>query len=70
MIALSLLSLLLASAALATPWRRDSFRGKCTDSESNFTIPTGLDPLKSSPSLVLVGVGIQNYTCSASKNFT
>jgi hypothetical protein len=72
MIALSLLSLLLVPAALARPWRRDagsSFQGLCHDSQSDFSIPSGLDPLKGPPNLVLVGVGIQNYTCNANGTF-
>ena len=70
MIALSLLPLLLAPAALATPWRRGGFQGACSGPQSDFNIPSGLDPLTTSPSLVLVGVGVQNYTCNANSTFT
>jgi hypothetical protein len=70
MVALSLLSLLLAPAALATPWRRASgFQGGCSDPPSAFSIPSTFDALKTPPSLVLVGYGVQNYTCNANGTF-
>jgi hypothetical protein len=69
MIALSLLSLLLAPAVLAVPWRRGGFQGLCQDSQSDFSIPSGLDPLAGPPNLVLLGVGVQNYTCNANGTF-
>ncbi|KAF8496853.1 hypothetical protein F5888DRAFT_1703111 [Russula emetica] len=71
MVALSLLSLLLPTAALATPWRRDGFQGPCTVPASAFgSLPSPLDPLQSPPSLVLVGYGVQNYTCNANGTYT
>jgi hypothetical protein len=64
MVALSLLSLLLAPAVLASPWRRDGeFRGTCVDPPSAFNIPQSFDALSSSPNLALLGVGVQNYKC-------
>ena len=72
MIAPSLLSLLLAPVALAGPWRRDAgstFKGQCVDNPTDFQIPSGLDPITKSPNLVLVGVGVQNYTCNANGTF-
>ncbi len=69
MLALSLLSLLLASAALAASWRRDSFQGACSVPASAFSIPSNFDALTSSPNLVLMGFGIQNYTCNANGTF-
>jgi hypothetical protein len=69
MIALSLISLLLAPAALAVPWRRSGFQGPCQVSQNDFSIPEGLDALTTAPSLVLLGVGVQNYTCNANGTF-
>ena len=69
MITLSLLSLLLAPAAFATPSRRDGFNGACTVSQSDFSIPQGLDALPGPPELTMVGVGVQNYTCNATGSF-
>jgi hypothetical protein len=66
MIALSLLSLLLAATALAAPARRDStFHGACNVPASAVTLPSSFDPMPSSPNLVLLGVGVQNYTCNS-----
>jgi hypothetical protein len=70
MVALSLLSLLLATAALAAPSRRDgTFHGACNVPASAVTLPSSLDPLLSPPNLVLLGVGVQNYTCNSSGTF-
>ncbi|KAF8497839.1 hypothetical protein F5888DRAFT_259250 [Russula emetica] len=69
MVALSLLSLLLPTAALAAPWRRDSFQGRCSVPASAFKIPSNFDALATSPNLVLMGFGIQNYTCNANGTF-
>jgi hypothetical protein len=69
MVALSLLSLLLAPVALAAPSRRDGFQGACSVPASAFTIPSNFDALTSPPNLVLMGFGIQNYTCNAGGTF-
>jgi hypothetical protein len=73
MIALSLLSLILATTALAAPSapsRRDStFHGACPVPASAVVLPSGLDPLPSAPTLVLLGVGVQNYTCNSNGTF-
>jgi len=73
MVALSLLSLLLAPAALAAPWRRDggnsTFQGACSVPASAFSLPSNFDALATSPNLVLMGFGIQNYTCNANGTF-
>jgi len=70
MIALSLLSLLLATAALAAPSRRGStFHSACNVPASAVTLPSSLDPLPSPPNLVLLGVGVQNYTCNSNGTF-
>jgi hypothetical protein len=71
MVALSLISLLLATTALAAPARRDNntFHGACSVPASAVTLPSALDPLPSPPSLVLLGVGVQNYTCNSSGVF-
>jgi hypothetical protein len=69
MFTLSLLSLLLAPAALATPWRRDGFQGACSVPQSAFNLPSNFDALSVPPSLVLVGFGLQNYTCNANGTF-
>ena len=64
MVALSLLSLLLAPAVLASPWRRDGeFQGLCADPPSAFNIPKSFDALSSTPNLALLGVGVKNYKC-------
>jgi hypothetical protein len=70
MIALSLLSLLLATTALAAPTRRDSiFRGDCNVPASAVALPSSLDPLPSAPNLFYLGVGVQNYTCNSHGTF-
>ena len=69
MLALSLLSLLLAPAALAAPWRRDSFHGGCDVPRSAFSLPSNFDTLQSDPSFVLLGIGFQNYTCNANGTY-
>ncbi|KAF8502746.1 hypothetical protein F5888DRAFT_1800292 [Russula emetica] len=72
MIALSLLPLLLlATTAVAAPTRRDStIRGDhCNVPASAVTLPSSLDPLPSPPNLFLLGVGVQNYTCSSNGTF-
>jgi hypothetical protein len=71
MVALSLLSLLLAPVALASPWRRDgAFKGGCTVPQSTFSLPSNFDNLEQPPNLVLLGVGIQNYTCGQDGTYT
>lgn len=71
MVALSLISLLLAPAVLAVPaWRRDGgFQGQCTVPTSALNIPAAFDQLTSPPNFVLMGFGIQNYTCNANGSF-
>ena len=70
MVTLFLLSLLLATTALAMPSRRDdTFHGTCNVPASAVTLPPPLDPLPSSPNLVLLGVGVQNYTCMSNGTF-
>ncbi|KAI0280950.1 hypothetical protein BGY98DRAFT_283929 [Russula aff. rugulosa BPL654] len=70
MIALSLLPLLLAAAAVAAPARRDgTFRGDCNVPASVVTLPSSLDPLWSPPTITLLGVGVQNYTCNSDGTF-
>ena len=65
MVALSLLSLLLAPAVLAAPWRRDGFQGQCSVPASALDIPPSFQQLSGPPNFVLMGYGIQNYTCNA-----
>jgi hypothetical protein len=67
MVALSLLSLLLATTAFAAPSNNDDFHGACTVPASAFTLPTGLPPITSAPRFTAVGAGLQNYTCIAGK---
>lgn len=69
MFTLSLLSLLLAPAALATPWRRGGFQGACSVPQSAFSLPSNFDALTGPPNLALVGFGVQNYTCSTNGTF-
>jgi hypothetical protein len=70
MIALSLLSLLLATAALAAPSRRsDPFHGACNVPAWAMTLPSSFDPLPYSPKFVHMGVGVQNYTCNSNGTF-
>jgi len=72
MLALSLLSLLLAPAALAAQWRRDSFQGACSvDLQSSIlqNLPLPLDPVPNVPNAVLMGLGVQNYTCNTAGVF-
>ena len=66
MIALSLLSLLLAATALAAPARRDNtFHGACNVPPSAVTLASSFSPVSSSPNYALMGVGVQNYTCNS-----
>lgn len=66
MIVLSLLPLFLAAAALAVPSRRGgSSKSNCKVPVSAVTLPSSLDPLPSAPNHVLLGVGVQNYTCNS-----
>jgi hypothetical protein len=70
MIALFLLSLLLATAALAAPTRRnETFHDTCNVPSSAVALHSSFDPLPSSPSLVLLGVGVQNYSCNSNGTF-
>ena len=70
MIALSLLSLLLATTALAAPTRRDdTFHGACSVPASAVAIPSQLNPPQLPPNLVQVGVGVQNYTCNSNGTY-
>lgn len=70
MIALSLLSLLLATTGLAAPTRRDDvFHGACHVPASAVTLPSTFDPIPSPPNLVLLGVGVQNYTCNSNGTY-
>jgi hypothetical protein len=70
MIALSILPLLLATAAVAAPSRRHgTFRGDCDVPASAVALPSSLDPLPSPPNLFLLGVGVQNYTCNSNGTF-
>jgi hypothetical protein len=68
MVSLSLLLLLLAPVALASPsrcrGRGEIFHGTCVDPEAAFKLPPTFDPLSTPPSFVLMGFGIQNYTCN------
>ena len=73
MVALSLLPLLLATMTLAAPSQtpqKRGFEGKCPVPASAFTLPTVLAPIQSAPIFTTVGVGKQNYTCSAAGNYT
>ena len=66
MVALSLLSLLLATAALAMPTPRDNtIHGAGNVPASTVTLPQSFTPMSSSPNIVLVGIGSQNYTCNS-----
>ena len=69
MVALSLLSLLLAPAVLAAPWRRDGFQGQCSVPASALDIPPSFQQLSGPPNFVLMGYGIQNYTCNANGTY-
>ena len=70
MVALFFLSLLLATMSLAVPSRRDdTFHGTCYVPASAVPLPQPLDPLPSPPNLVLLGVGVQNYTCISNGTF-
>ena len=72
MIALSLLPLLLATAAVAAPGRRHddgTIQGECKVPASVVAVPPPLDPLPSPPNLFLLGVGVQNYTCNSTGSY-
>jgi len=71
MVALFLLSLLLATTALAAPsQKRDDFHGACTVPASAFDLPWPLPPIQSPPLYTAVGFGVQNYTCTSSGNYS
>jgi len=74
MVALSLLSLLLATVtttlAAPPPQRRGTFHGACTVPASAFSLPSSLSPIQSPPSFTTVAFGVQNYTCTSSGNFS
>jgi hypothetical protein len=70
MIALSLLPLLLATAAVAAPSRRDyTFRGDCNVPAEVVALPPQLDALPYPPNYYLLGVGVQNYTCNSNGTY-
>jgi hypothetical protein len=70
MIALFLLSPLLATAALALPTSRDyTIHGACDVPASAVTLPQSFTPMPSSPKMVLLGVGSQNYTCNSNGTY-
>ncbi|KAN0123063.1 hypothetical protein V8E52_003016 [Russula decolorans] len=70
MVALFLLSLLLATAALASPMRRDyTTYGASNVPASAATLPQSFTPMPSSPNMVLLGVGSQNYTCNSNGTY-
>ncbi|KAH9992834.1 hypothetical protein BJV77DRAFT_1067556 [Russula vinacea] len=73
MVALSLLPLLLASMTLAVPsqpLQKRGFQGSCPVPASAFSLPATLAPIQSAPIFTTVGMGKQNYTCSAAGNYT
>ncbi len=75
MIALSFLSLLLSTTAFAVPMRRigdGAFQGACSvDLQSSIlqNLPLPLDPVPNVPNAVLMGLGVQNYTCNTAGVF-
>ena len=69
MVALSLLSLLLATTTLAAPCKR-GFQGACKVPASAFSLPQALSALTSPPAYVAMGIGNQNYTCNSAGNYT
>jgi hypothetical protein len=71
MVALSLLSLLLATTTLAAPSKREGdYHGACPVPVSAFQLPAQLGALQSPPRFTTVGVGVQNYTCSSSGTYS
>lgn len=69
MFALSLLSLALAVPALAAPAKTSG----CSIPASVLQVPSGQTLLVAptvAPSFVALGVGVQNYTCSAAGTYT
>ncbi|TCD70716.1 hypothetical protein EIP91_002092 [Steccherinum ochraceum] len=65
------LSLLFAASALAAPALKIA---GCSVAHKQLTVPTGqtqlVVPSTTTPSFVGIGVGVQNYTCSAAGTFT
>jgi len=76
MVALSLLSLFLATTALAAPSQRKiaargGAPGACADvPASAFNLPSAFNALAAAPSYTTMGFGVQNYTCSAAGTYT
>jgi hypothetical protein len=75
MTALSFLSLLLATTAFAAPMLglgAGAFQGACSvDLQSPIlrNLPSPLDPELNVPNAVLMGLGVQNYTCNTAGTF-
>ncbi|KAI0000108.1 hypothetical protein BJV74DRAFT_882781 [Russula compacta] len=67
MLALSLPSLLLASLTFAGPSPR---RKTCNVPASALSLPAPFTTPSSTPSFVTIGVGVQNYTCTAAGNYS
>jgi len=70
MIALSLLSLLLATTTLAAPSQRRGSQGGCSVPASAFSLPAPLTPIQTPPLFTTVAFGVQNYTCTAFGNYS
>ena len=56
---------LLAVSALAIP-----LKNACDASKASLTLPAGLTTAAGAPSAVLLGVGVQNYTCTDAGTYT
>lgn len=70
MIALSVLSLLLATTSLAAPTRRGdtgTYHGACDApaAATGITLPTQFTQVESSITLIVLGVWTQNYYCNS-----
>ena len=76
MVALSFLSLFLATTTLAAPSQRKIAArglapGACASvPASAFNLPSEFTPLSAAPTYTTMGFGIQNYTCNDSGTYT
>lgn len=70
MIALSesLLSILLATATLATPSRRQSASNCSVPASAFSSLPQSFTPINSSPRFTAIGIMLQNYECTSEGN--
>jgi len=69
----ALVILLFATLAIAAPQGCDDDKKTCSTSNAKLVLPAGQTALAEPTgdlSFILLGVGLQNYTCSSAGNYT